>query len=216
MALLERVATLIRANINELIERAEDPDKMVRQVILDMRNQLLQVKTQVAIAIADEHLLRRKKKEQEDQAAEWMRKADVAIEKGEEPVARVCLDKALSAKAIGATFGPQIASQSEQVENLKSALLRLQNKLGETESEAALLIARLRRSRMMQRAADARQKVDDLSEPADGAAGKVMLEEALGFASYGLSEPSADERVARMEREDEIERMMADLRKKAK
>ena len=63
MALLERVATLVRANLNDLIDKAEDPEKMIKQVILDMQNQLLQVKTQVAIAIADQHLLEKKQKE---------------------------------------------------------------------------------------------------------------------------------------------------------
>ena len=57
MALLERVGTLVRANLNDLIDKAEDPEKMIKQVILDMRNQLMQVKTQVAVAMADEHLL---------------------------------------------------------------------------------------------------------------------------------------------------------------
>ena len=60
MALLERVSTLIRANLNDLIDKAEDPEKMIKQVILDMQNQLLQVKTQVAIAIADQHVLEKK------------------------------------------------------------------------------------------------------------------------------------------------------------
>ena len=63
MALMERVATLIRANLNDLIDKAEDPEKMIKQVILDMQNQLLQVKTQVAIAIADQHLLEKKQQE---------------------------------------------------------------------------------------------------------------------------------------------------------
>ena len=65
MALLERVATLVRANLNDLIDKAEEPEKMIKQVILDMQNQLLQVKTQVAIAIADQHLLMKKQKENE-------------------------------------------------------------------------------------------------------------------------------------------------------
>ena len=64
MALLERVSTLIRANLNDLVDKAEDPGKMVKQLILDMQNQLIQVKTQVAIAIADQHLLAKKQKEQ--------------------------------------------------------------------------------------------------------------------------------------------------------
>ena len=68
MALLERVATLVRANLNDLIDKAEDPEKLIKQVILDMQNQLLQVKTQVAIAIADQHLLIKKQKENEESA----------------------------------------------------------------------------------------------------------------------------------------------------
>ena len=213
MALLERVATLIRANITELIERAEDPDKLMKQVVLDMRNQLLQLKTQVAIAIADEHLLRRKKKEHEDQAGEWVRKADVALAKGEEGLARQCLDRSLSTKGIAEAFGPQIADQAERAEGLKSALLRLQNKLAETESEAELLLARHRRGRLMQRAGEARGKVDDMTESGEVAEGKVMVEEALGQAFYDLSEPAAGERVARMEREDAIEKMLAEMKK---
>ena len=77
MALLERVATLLRANLNDLVDKAEHPEKMIKQVILDMQNQLLQVKTQVAIAIADQHLLEKKQKENEDKVAEWMRKAEL-------------------------------------------------------------------------------------------------------------------------------------------
>ena len=81
MAILERVATLVRANLNDLIDRAEDPEKMIKQVILDMENQLMQVKTQVAISMADQHLLQKKQKAQEDKAAEWMRKAELAVGK---------------------------------------------------------------------------------------------------------------------------------------
>ena len=76
MALLERVSTLVRANLNDLIDKAEEPEKMIKQVILDMNNQLLQVKTQVAIAIADQHLLEKKRIENDDKIQEWMRKAD--------------------------------------------------------------------------------------------------------------------------------------------
>ena len=69
MALLERVSTLIRANLNDLIDKAENPETMIKQVILDMENQLLQVKTQVAIAIADQHVLEKRQQENEEQNA---------------------------------------------------------------------------------------------------------------------------------------------------
>ena len=73
MSLMERVSTLLRANLNDLIDKAEDPSKMIKQVILDMENQMMQVKTQVAIAIADEHLLAKKQKENEASISAWMR-----------------------------------------------------------------------------------------------------------------------------------------------
>ena len=79
MALMERVSTLLRANLNDLIDRAEDPAKMIKQVILDMENQLMQVKTQVAIAVADLHVLERKRGEDSEKESSWMRKADLAV-----------------------------------------------------------------------------------------------------------------------------------------
>ncbi len=74
MALLERVAALLRANVNDMIDKAEDPEKMLKQLVLDMENQLLQVKTQVAIVIADQHLLEKKRKEHECRTKNGVRK----------------------------------------------------------------------------------------------------------------------------------------------
>src|SRR4029079_13253688 len=94
MGLMERVSALVRANLNDLIDKAEDPEKMLKQVILDMENQLLQVKTQVAISIADEHLLARRRTENEASIAEWMRKAELAVDKKDDELARAALERA--------------------------------------------------------------------------------------------------------------------------
>src|SRR3954465_9139653 len=98
MALLERVATLVRANLNDLVDQAEDPEKMIKQVILDMENQLLQVKTQVAIAIADQHVLERKLKENEDSERQWIRRAELAVDKADDPLARAAVERSMSYK----------------------------------------------------------------------------------------------------------------------
>src|SRR5437588_9546458 len=95
MALLERVTTLIKANINDLVDKAEDPEKLLKQLLLDMQNQFMQVKTQVAIAIADQHLLERKQSENLESQRDWVRKAELAITKGEEDLARVALERSL-------------------------------------------------------------------------------------------------------------------------
>ena len=122
MALLERVATLIRANLNELVDRAENPEKMIKQVILDMQNQFMQVKTQVAIALADLHLLEKKQQENKAREEEWMRKAQLAVSKGDDGLARAGLDRAMSYKQLAANFVEQIEDQKSQVEVLKDAL----------------------------------------------------------------------------------------------
>src|SRR2546422_10929623 len=93
MGLLERVSTLIRANINDMVDRAEDPEKMIKQVILDMENQYLQVKTQVAVSIADQHMLEKKWRENENSSTEWMRKAGTAAGKKHDGLARASLDR---------------------------------------------------------------------------------------------------------------------------
>src|SRR5256885_12161726 len=148
MALLERVSTLIRANLNDLIDKAEDPEKMIKQVILDMQNQLLQVKTQVAIAIADQHLLEKKEKENEEKTSEWMHKAELAVEhKKDDELARAALERSMSYKQMAESFAQQVADQKTQVENLKMAFHKLEQKLAEAQSKSELLIAQHRRSR---------------------------------------------------------------------
>src|SRR3954464_11262020 len=155
MALLERVATLIRANLNDLVDRAEDPEKMLKQVILDMENQLLQVKTQVAIAIADQHLLEKQRKENEEKSAEWMRKAELAVDKKQDDLARAALERHKSYEQMDQAFGEQVADQKTKVENLKAAFHKLDKKLAEAQSKSDLLIAQHRRSRTVGKAADA-------------------------------------------------------------
>ena len=141
MALLERVATLIRANLNDLVDKAEDPEKMIKQVIVDMQNQLLQVKTQVAIAIADQHLLEKKLKENGDKVSEWTRKAELAVSKREDDLARAALHRVESYRELAANFAQQVGDQKAQVENLKTALRKLEQKLDEAQAKADLLMA---------------------------------------------------------------------------
>src|ERR1700746_3437245 len=104
MALLKRVSTLIRANLNDLVDQAEHPEKMIKQVILDMQNQLMQVKTQVALAMADQHILERKLKENQERETDWIRKAELAVAKKQDDLARAALDRALSCKQMAAGF----------------------------------------------------------------------------------------------------------------
>jgi len=219
MALLERVTTLIRANLNDLIDKAEEPEKMIKQVILDMQNQLLQVKTQVAIAIADQHLLMKKQKEHEQMADEWVRKAELAVEKGQEDLARAALERSMSARNLAASFGEQVADQTAQVDNLKTALRKLDLKLAEAKNKSDVLLAQHRRSRAVGRASDARIRIGDGSKAAafDRVRHKVEHAEALNQAKSELAVEGMEDRLAALEKDDAIEQMLAEIKaRKAK
>ena len=188
MALMERVSTLIRANLNDLVDKAEDPEKMLKQVILDLENQMLQVKTQVAITIADEHLLAKKQKENAAKVAEWMRKAEMAVDKGKDDLARAALDRVETFRRMGEALEEQVADQRTHAEALKTALRRLDAKLAETRQRCDLLIAQHRRSRAASKAAQAH----------------------LAIASDG--DASADDRFEALERDDRIDQLLAELK----
>jgi phage shock protein A len=218
MALLERVATLVRANLNDLIDKAEEPEKMIKQVILDMQNQLLQVKTQVAIAIADQHLLMKKQQENEQAAAEWVRKAELAVEKGQDDLARAALERSMTAQGIGANFAEQVADQTAQVENLKTALRKLELKLDEAQNKSDVLIAQHRRSRALNKAGDARLKIGDGSKAAafDRVKSKVQREEAMSQAKSEMAIDNVDDRLAALEKEDAVEKLLAEIKLRQK
>jgi phage shock protein A len=216
MALLERVSTLIRANLNDLIDKAEDPEKMIKQVILDMHNQLLQVKTQVAIAIADQHLLEKKQKENEEKHTDWTRRAELAVDKKDDDLARAALERAMSYKELGESFGQQVADQKLQVESLKTAFSKLDQKLSETKAKADLLIAQHRRSRAVGKAADAHMAIGDGSKAAafDRMKRKVAHSEATSQAKSEMVMDNVEDRLAALEKQDHIEQLLGELKAK--
>jgi phage shock protein A len=216
MALLERVATLVRANLNDLIDKAEHPEKMIKQVILDMENQLLQVKTQVAIAIADQHLLEKKQKENEDKVTEWMRKAELAVTKKDDDLARAALLRVESARELAASFAEQVTDQKAQVENLKTALRQLDGKLAEAQGKADLLIAQHRRARAVGKASDAKMAGGNGSSSGafDRMKRKVAQESALSQAKSEIAADDVDDRLAALEKEDRIEQLLVELKAK--
>jgi phage shock protein A len=215
MSLMERVSTLIRANLNDLIEKAEHPEKMIKQVMLDMENQLLQVKTQVAIALADQHLVEKKLKENEDKIADWNRKAELAVAKKQDDLARAAIERSLQYKQMSASFGQQVADQKAQTDTLKTMLSQLQHKLAEARSKSEMLIAQHRRARVASKAAEAKARAGDpVHESAfDRFKNKVMHTEAVGEATDHVTRTqSIEDRLAQLEKEDEINRILGELK----
>jgi phage shock protein A len=214
MGLLERVSTLIRANLNDMIDRAEDPEKMIKQVILDMENQYLQVKTQVAVSIADQHMLEKKLTESQDTGKDWMRKAELAVDKSEDDLARAALDRYQTSLRLTQSYREQVDDQKAQVETLKGALQKLEQKLDEAKSKRDLLLARHRRSVALGKAARAQTAIGDQSRSGsfERLRDRVHHSEAVATAEVEIIDADAGERLTRMDRDVEIDRLLADLK----
>jgi phage shock protein A len=214
MGLLERVSTLIRANINDAIDRAEDPEKMIKQVILDMENQYMQVKTQVAVSIADQHMLEKKWKENEDVGNDWMRKAERSVDKGQDDLARAALDRYQTSQRLALGYREQVDDQKAQVEALKGALIKLEQKLDEAKSKRDMLVARQRRSIALGKAARAQTAIGGQAKSAtfDRLKDRVNHSEAVASAEVELAIDDVGERLSRIDRDTEVERLLVDLK----
>jgi len=214
MALLERVTTLLRANLNDLLDQAEDPEKLLKQVILDMENQLLQVKTEVAIAIAEQHVLGDKRAEHEDHHGDWMRRAELAVDKKDDDLARAALARATTHRELAERYGQHAHDHGTEVERLKKALRQLDQKLTEARARADVLIAQHRRARAMRRTARARSAGDTQSHEValERLGDKVRRADASSRAEGEVADDDLERRLDSLAREDDIERLLAELK----
>lgn len=216
MPLLDRVTMLIRANLNDLVEKAENPEKLLKQLQLDLQNQFVQVKTQVAVAITGQHLLEKKQKESLESQKDWLRKAELALAKGQEDAARTALERSLTCEDAAKGFGQQIEDQAHQVQTLRDALHRLEQKMTQTRTKTELLIAQHRRASLARRAGDATFNEFAQDAALDRVRGKVLEIEALGEGQLACSGPDVEKRLAELERSDQVEQMLAELKTKAR
>lgn len=216
MGILDRVSTLVRANINDLLSRAEDPERVIRQLILDMNNQLIQLKTQVAASIADERMLLKRYEDNQKKADEWQRKAEIAVEKSNDELAKEALLRKRSFQETADGFKQQWTEQSAQVEQLKDALSQLEAKVAEATTKKDLLIARSRRAKAETTIRRTLANVDAggaLSE-FERMEEKVDEEEARAKAYADLDQDTLDERFKQLEQEDEVGKELEALKAK--
>jgi phage shock protein A len=187
---------------------------MLKQLVLDMENQLLQVKTQVAIAIADEHLLSKKMREHEEKAVEWKRKAELAVRKKNDDLARAAIERSLSNQQMAAGFLQQLEDQRAEANALRQALQKLDQKLSETRSRCDMLIAEHRRARTVGKAHKARANQKQSPEATfDRMKSRIIGVQADNAAQRELaSGDSLEDRFAALEREDQIEALLLELK----
>jgi len=221
MGILDRIRTVLKANINALISKAEDPEKMLNQLIMDMNEQLLEAKKQVALSIADEKKLERQALENKAQGEDWEKKAMLAVKAGKDDLAKEALMRKQEYDGYAASFQKEYESQHASVEQLKDALRQLQSKIEEASRKKNLLIARAKRAEAQKQI---QQTMGSLSagssfDTFDRMAQKVDQIEAEAEAMKELGEVTADQKLEDKFKElessgDAADKLLEDLKSK--
>lgn len=221
MGLMTRAWTVLRSNLNDLIRQAEDPEKMLEQVLIDMQRQLAQAKQEVAAAIADEKRLEQQYLAEGAQAKEWERKAELAVGQGQDDLAREALTRQAEHARYSAEYRTQWEAQRENTEKLRAALHQLSRKIEEARRKKNLLVARHRRAEAQTKIHETMSGLTDASafETFERMATRVDEKEARAAAAVELGEEltgeALDKKFAALESGQDVEQALAALKAKA-
>ena len=219
MSVFSRMSTIFKANVNDALTKAEDPEKVLNQITIEMNEQLVDTKQKVAAAIADEKRLQRQYQETAEQAKGWEEKATIAVEKERDDLAREALARRNEAQQLADEYKIQWDKQRQAVDQLKEHLRALELKIGEAGRKKNLLIARQKRANAQKQIHETmagmkdsgafdtfdrmEQKVGDMEARADAAAEMADFER----------DPLEDE-FAALEKNDNVDDDLAALKAK--
>jgi phage shock protein A len=190
MGILNKISTLFRSNLNDLIARAENPEKMLNQIILDMRDQLSKAKQEVAVAIADERKLKAQAEEEAKQAQDWERRAVLAVREGRDDLARQALQRQSEYGERAQQLFETWQRQAEETERLKESLRQLNAKIEEARRKKNLLIAKQKRAEAQKRIHETMTGLSDKSafDAFDRMSQRIEQNERLALASAEVTE----------------------------
>lgn len=182
MGLFDRISRVVRANVNDLVSKAEDPEKMLEQALVDMNEDLVQLRQAVAKAIAAERRSRSQYDEQQSEANKWQQRAQLALGKGQEDLAREALQRKKSAADAAAALKPQVDQQKSQVDTLKKSLIALESKISEAKTKKEMLGARMKAAKANEQLQD---QVGNLNNNSAMGAFERMEEKVMEMEASG-------------------------------
>jgi len=200
MGILDRAKRIFKANINAALSKAENPEKMLTQIVSDMQEQIIKVRQQVAAAIADQRKIEKQWRQYEEEAKTWQERAKLALQKGNEELARQALERKNQARELADEFKIQLDKQTTAVQQLKESLRDLEMKVEQARRKKNLLIARQKR-------AEAQKRIHDTI---------AGMKEGSAFEAFERMSQKVDEIEAQAEAAEELaaEREDKDLEKK--
>ena len=218
MPIFEKIRRIFNSNINDLLDRVEDPEKILNQLLEDMQHELKEVKIQVAAAIRDANKFEAQYKENLESAEKWEKRAIVFIQNGDDARAKEALRRKRSADDMAAGFREQFEAQQASVSVLKDGLATLEQKIEEAKSKRALLIARQRRAEAER---TIHQTVSGISDSSalnafDRMQDQVLDTEAEAEVLNEMRQPSLEDEFDKLDKKDEIDDELAKLKARLK
>jgi len=216
MSILGRIKDLVSANINSMLDKAEDPEKMANEYLRQLTNELYEARTAVAAAMADETKLEQRRISFQAEADQWQNKAEAALRAGDEELTKAALGRKVQAQKLADQYRQQETAQEEQVNGLQDALVSLETRIAEVRAKKELIIAKKNRAatqEALQRTASnlgritAIDKLDQLEE-------KVDDRLARADAMSKLEQGSLEARFKNLEKDQEVDAELAELKRK--
>jgi phage shock protein A len=215
MGILDRMTRLIRANVNDMVDHAEDPAKMLDQLIREMNDQIHMARGQVAAMIAQEKELQMDYEQSAKHASEWDRKAELAVTQGKDDLAREALRRKRDNDEHAQVYASNLQSQQEMVTKLKGQLQQLEAKYESARANRDVLIARQRRAEAVQKVSSTMSGLKSLEpgEELDRMERRIRSNEAKALAEQDLASDSMAAQFAELdsglEVEDDLQRLKA-------
>ncbi len=218
MGIFQKLSLLLRSNINDAIARAENPEKVLNQLISDMRDQLSKAKQEVAVAIADEQKLRSQVEEEARQAAEWEKRAMLAVREERDDLAKQALVRQQEHAERAASMEDTWRKQAEETEKVKASLRELNDKIEEAKRKKNLLVAKQKRAQAQRRIHETMSGLSDKSafEAFERVADKIEESERKALASAEVTEAltgdTLETEFKQLEGGDDVDQRLAALK----
>ncbi len=215
MGFFDRLSRLLRANLNDLVSKAEDPVKILDQAVADMQDDLVKLRQAVAMAIASQKRLKNQAEQAESQARTWYERAELALKKNEDELAREALTRRKTFQETATALGKQVQNQDAQVETLKKSLVALEGKIAEARTKKDMLKARAQAAQAQQQLQNAVGSMGTNSAMSafERMEDKVQSLEASSQAAAELAGADLDSQFAALEGSDDVDDELAALRK---
>ncbi|MBW4674277.1 MAG: PspA/IM30 family protein [Desmonostoc geniculatum HA4340-LM1] len=214
MGLFDRIKRVVSSNLNDLVNKAEDPEKMLEQAILEMQEDLVQLRQGVAQAIAAQKRSEKQYSDAQNEINKWQRNAQLALQKGDENLARQALERKKTYTDTSAALKASLDTQTTQVETLKRNLIQLESKISEAKTKKEMLKARITTAKAQEQLQSMVSGMNTSSAMSafERMEEKVLMQEARAQSAGELAGADLETQFARLESGSDVDDELAALK----